>query len=410
MTAVDSSRAFGDHMRLWRLTIGMSLRELARRTHYNPGYLSKIENGKRPVTVPLARHIDGALSANGRLSALVPRVTRNTGDTPPPSEIGLTVGTSELLAGIMLPHRDGAEPCVAVHIADQYAEQLALLRRTGQNVGPGTMLHALRGQLLAIGSLIAATDIQEQPSLIWIAARYADYAGWMAQEAGHDATALRLIERAVQLAKEVGDPEMAAHATVREALVTLYRNDADLTITLARRAQRLAADLPRVRGAAALREGQGHALAGNELRFRDAMERAQLAYAEAGDDASVVPLGSSILRDPVTAATGWSLSDLGRHGEGAVLLETELRSIPRSAARAYLRYAVRCALQHAMSGELGRACDLAEGMVADIRAIDSATIRRDVVDLVKTLSRRRGEPRIQPLIRELKLVLHAQAL
>jgi len=42
--------SFGSQLRRWRVAVDVSLAELARRTHYSKGYLSKIETGTRPPT------------------------------------------------------------------------------------------------------------------------------------------------------------------------------------------------------------------------------------------------------------------------------------------------------------------------------------------------------------------------
>ncbi len=69
--ALTAERArFGVELRRWRARRGLSLLALSRRVHYSKGYLSKIENAVKPVTVDLARRCDEALGAGGALVAL----------------------------------------------------------------------------------------------------------------------------------------------------------------------------------------------------------------------------------------------------------------------------------------------------------------------------------------------------
>ncbi|MBP2326710.1 transcriptional regulator with XRE-family HTH domain [Kibdelosporangium banguiense] len=63
---------FGGELRRWRAKRELSLAGLARLVHYSKGYLSKIENGDKRVTLDLARRCDEVLDAGGQLSALVP--------------------------------------------------------------------------------------------------------------------------------------------------------------------------------------------------------------------------------------------------------------------------------------------------------------------------------------------------
>jgi len=175
-----------------------------------------------------------------------------------------------------------------------------------------------------------------------------------------------------------------------------------------RRAQALART-PRVPASAALREGQGHALAGDYYRFRTVMDYATSVMEHVDQAREEGPLGSAVVVDPVRAASGWSLYDLGRPAEGAAILDGEIKRIPARAARAYSRYAVRCALEHATAGELDRACDLSEALLGHIDAVASATIRYDVRKLTATLGRWRGHRRVGPLLRELNISLQTAA-
>ncbi|NUW38630.1 nSTAND1 domain-containing NTPase [Nonomuraea rhodomycinica] len=61
-------------MRRLRRERGLSLNELARRTHYTKGYLSKVETDDKALTPGVARGCDEALETGGQLAALVERV------------------------------------------------------------------------------------------------------------------------------------------------------------------------------------------------------------------------------------------------------------------------------------------------------------------------------------------------
>lgn len=63
---------FGDELRRLRQQGGLSLKKFAQLVHYDPGYLSKIENGIKPPTAAFAARCDAALGTGGSLSALVP--------------------------------------------------------------------------------------------------------------------------------------------------------------------------------------------------------------------------------------------------------------------------------------------------------------------------------------------------
>ncbi|MGH3942582.1 MAG: helix-turn-helix domain-containing protein [Pseudonocardiaceae bacterium] len=78
-----TQQTFGGELRRLREQRGLSLKKFAKLVHYDPGYLSKVENGLKPPTAPLAARCDAELDADGALSELVPaqpaRKSRSTG-------------------------------------------------------------------------------------------------------------------------------------------------------------------------------------------------------------------------------------------------------------------------------------------------------------------------------------------
>jgi transcriptional regulator with XRE-family HTH domain len=63
---------FGGELRRLRQQRGLSLKKFAQLVHYDPGYLSKIENSSKPPTATFAARCDARLETGGLLSALVP--------------------------------------------------------------------------------------------------------------------------------------------------------------------------------------------------------------------------------------------------------------------------------------------------------------------------------------------------
>ncbi|MFF7211687.1 helix-turn-helix domain-containing protein [Streptomyces sp. NPDC008238] len=68
-----TTHSFPERLRRLRQERGLSLADLARRTHYSKGYLSKIETGAKRATVDVARLCDQVLGAEGKLLELVER-------------------------------------------------------------------------------------------------------------------------------------------------------------------------------------------------------------------------------------------------------------------------------------------------------------------------------------------------
>jgi tetratricopeptide (TPR) repeat protein len=273
------------------------------------------------------------------------------------------------------------------------------------------VLPGLIAQTHTLRSLAATVSPAARKELLLLASRYAEYTGWMAQESGDDQAAIWWTAQAVGMAAGL-DPDLAAYALVRRALITFYRDDADQTLSLARQAQADLRVAARIRGLAAQREAQGHALAGDYGNCLKALDRAAVLLdgaagpggtASAGPGSS--PLGPKAVADGLAIVTGWCYYDLGRPREAAEILERETARIPQDARRAWTRYNARLALAYAAAGEIDRACLLAERVVDGAALTDSATIRLDLARLARTLSRWRNHIPVRELSPRLTQVL-----
>ncbi|WP_410633811.1 ATP-binding protein [Amycolatopsis sp. cmx-4-83] len=104
-TEVERRKTFATELRDVRIARGLSLAELAARTHYSRAHLANVEHGRRTATTELAEACDNALEASGELLALIPRPRQ--GDSEPaarpaqlPAAPGRFVGRSAQLSAI----------------------------------------------------------------------------------------------------------------------------------------------------------------------------------------------------------------------------------------------------------------------------------------------------------------------
>jgi tetratricopeptide (TPR) repeat protein len=222
--------------------------------------------------------------------------------------------------------------------------------------------------------------------LLILGSRYAEYTGWLAQETGNDLAALRWTRRAADLANAADDTGFAAYGLVRHALVTLYRDDARQTVQLASRAQASCLP-PRIRGLAAAREAQGHAIGADYNSAMRALDRASILLSTVAADTEQPVIGTGNVADPVEMIRGWCLYDLGRPSDAAKIIERQLATIPRNATRARARYAARRALSCAVAGDIDQACLLATDLLDDVARVRSATIAKDLHALAHSLGR-----------------------
>jgi hypothetical protein len=283
--------------------------------------------------------------------------------------------------------------------------QFDQLRKLGQSTAPAALLPLLQTQSRTIAALASRARSASRVPALLLAARFAEFTGWMAQEAGDIDAALGWTDAAAELARAGGDPYLGSYALVRRALVTMYSGDAAETVALARRAQ--SSELPpRVRGLAAQREAQGHALAGDEAACLRGLDRARILLADDDARTGAEPvIGTTHVDDPAAMSTGWCLYDLGRPKAAAEVLDRECRRLPPHALRARARYGFRRSLAHAASGEVEHACAIAGGLLAVMPAVPSATVNCDVRRLARELSRFRSSRAVRDLQPALARVL-----
>jgi len=396
----------------------LTLRELAALMHYSHGYLSKIENGQTLPSADFLRRWDAVLSPDGQL------IRRAAGGSDE-RQAGGSADPTGTAAAPAYPTTDQAgprEPSASTEptdVADSNVEHslstfrriLENIRDLGQTLGPSAIGPMLIPYVVALEDLARRVDLCSKAEVQLLAARFAEYAGWMSQELGDDNGALRWTDRAVALAREAGDADLLAYAYVRRANIALYQNDSFGTVTNARQAQGMDCSA-RVRGLAAQREAQGHALAGDYQAFRQCLERSMdlLASHEMDIGRERPSLGPTRIRDSVALSEGWGLHDLRRGEEAVAVLTRALDQTPQRARRARARIAARLARALASIEEIDRACATIQPILVDFPIMESATIRSDLRQLAHELNRWPTNPSVRRILPELSEALTPTSL
>ncbi|MGW6799524.1 helix-turn-helix domain-containing protein [Streptomyces sp. NPDC055039] len=405
---LEQLSTFGSELRRARLASEMTLAELSSLIHYSKSQLSKVETGHKRPTPELARLCDGALRCAGALIALVPERPRSersvpetglgasSGWDPPGRRQVLSAGAAAAI-GAAVP---GSLPPVDLPadgtLLDASSALFDQFRRLGQTAPPGAVLPALAEQTRTLRALAIRCGPRTRHELLTLSARYAEFAGWMAQEAGKEQAALRWTDYAVELATASDDESLASYALVRRGLVAYYSGDAAGTVALAQGAR--SPRLPqRIRALAAQREAQGYALAGDETACLRELDRARGLLAQNSQGSGGPVLGTTHLTDPVAMITGWCLLDLGRPRQASKVLDEEIRRVPAEAMRTQVRYGARRALAHALAGEIDHACDIARDLLSAAHIVGSATIALDLRRLSRTLGRHPRNPAVRTL-------------
>lgn len=360
---------FGSSLKKWRLGAGLSLRQFAAKVNYTPGHLSKVENGRKAPSRFLVVRADELLHAGGELIGMIVSSGPETGSAP---EAGIAVG--DVLGG-PLPQLD--EP----GSLEPWWRLLVSTRVVGQACPPLPLVAAASHQARVLGGIAAQSSDRQACEAYYVGARFFEYAGWMAQEAGDSVGALALTARATEWARLAGDTAFVAYALVRQAVIALYARDYQATTLLAQRAQTMTADA-RVGGLAALQEAHGQAALGHVNDCLSALARGAdlLSRGESGERAP----GSAHVTDQVGMAEALCHSELGRYERAAQLLQEGVAQAAPHALRATARYEARYALVLERMGEIDASCAAASTAMGKITVVDSDTVRSDL----RTLQRR----------------------
>ncbi|MCL2583846.1 MAG: transcriptional regulator [Streptosporangiales bacterium] len=401
---------------------------MASLVHYSKAHLSKVERGLKEPSQDLARLCDAELCAHGELASLaadrrkaahgcpdlrscgLSRAEETTGEDP--ARDRLATRRQVLAAGILtipgvgIITRTDSERTDNTIIVDSFRSIFDHYRQLGQISDPELLIHPLIAQNALLQELLKAASLKSRNKMLILSSRYAEYIGWLFQESGDDAGALRWTSQAADLAGAGGDPEFASYGLVRHALVTMYQGDAARTTSLSQRARALGPP-PRIAGLAALREAQGYALAGDHTASMRAVDRAGALLGRVGISGDEPVIGSSNLSDPAEVVRGWCLHDLGRPAEAAEVLGAQLLRIPRSATRTRARFGIRRALACAAAGEVEQACACVSGLLDGEGIPGSATIAKDLRTLSRVLARHPKSPPVRDLAPRLAAALHA---
>jgi transcriptional regulator with XRE-family HTH domain/tetratricopeptide (TPR) repeat protein len=392
---------FGAELLRLRLLAGLSLSELSGLVYYSKGHLSKVENGLKAPGTGLARACDAALDADGALIRLVPPQHRAMASIVDGDAADAGVWRLDL-------HPDGSS---TAHVGDVRMRLPApaawgatavsgavfdALRRSGRDQSPSTVLPSLFGQLHLVRAAATSAGGADRTAHLALGARMTEFAGWMAQEAGDIDRARSFTDLAERLGAQAGLAQMEHHVLVRRALLAMYEGRAQETIDLAAQARANDGAPPRLRCLAALREAQGHALAGDQSRCLRTLDMAR-SYAARADQQEGTRLGPGTALDVHTALTeAWCLHDLGRHHAAIEILDRQVPQLTES-ARSYARFAARRVLAHAAAGNIDEVAALLPDVLQHAESADSETVRADLRELQRALRRWPRHPGLRAL-------------
>jgi tetratricopeptide (TPR) repeat protein len=387
MVQITAKRA---ELRAARLQRGQTAEKVAEHTKLSPSTILRAEDGHdvRPSTVGiLTRYYNRSPAALG----FRPSRSRRRAGLP---------ASEEHYQAQERPRAD--VPDAAGHLRRLLAEFSSL----DNLLGPGSLLAVVPAQLAAVEQLLGDVGPAARGALLDVAARCAELAGWVHQDAGDLRAADRWTARAVDYALASGDPRLVSYVLMRRSNVASDAGDAQRALGLAQAALREGDRLtPQLRAVALRQEAHAHALRRDGAACARALDHAMAAVIAGGSAEPEFDLTAYCTPGYVGMEAAACWIQLGEPKRAIATLEDRLSSWPSSYKRDLGLYLARLAVAHAADGDLEQARVIGQQALAVVRDTHSARTLRELNRLATLLRRWNGVPGATELTR----ALHALA-
>jgi transcriptional regulator with XRE-family HTH domain len=349
------SETFGLAVRRLRRERGVSLRQLSRMAPIDLGYLSKIENGKRPGTTGVARAVDNALKADGELVKILEaeRAAQVRATVPfnPMRRRALIAWsmTAPLVAGLDLDVTGSAGQHVGrvgMTDVDRLRRATVRLHRLDQQHGGDSLWLAAVAlvsdgyRMLEHGSYSGEVGTQ----LVKATGRAQVCAGWLAFDAGNQDVARACYTEALALGQQADDAQVETRALANLAFQSNVLGRPREALRFAGAADRVAVapgESPRLPAVPQLRRAIAAALTGDGSTSGNAIARARTALDR--DDTEAEEWNAFLTAAEVDAVEATCAILLGRPRRAVGLLDSVVGEHADRHARNRALYRVRLA-------------------------------------------------------------------
>ncbi len=369
-----------------RLRTGLSQPQLGQLIGYTRQYVSLAERpGQNLPSFDLVKAIDNATGAGGALIALRQAAKRQQQEyranpTRPPVD-------ASPIARPFGPATNSGSSARMTDWVDHLREQWHLLVKTDNLFGPRFALGPVHSHLRLLKELMPAARGPVRQDLVRLAARYAESASWLHEDAGEDGFAQYWSDRAMEWAQEADDRLLVSWTLFRRSQQTADAADAARTIGLAQAARREHVALPApMKAAIAQQEAHGHALDGEETTAQRKLDEAHDWAADDSDGEARNGHGSFCTAAYLELQRAACWLTLGRPDRAVQVYESMLPTLPSVYRRDRGLALSRFALAAARIDEPDYAAHLAGEALEIARSAGSARIERGLRDVESALS------------------------
>ena len=260
-------------------------------------------------------------------------------------------------------------------------------------LGPRQLLGPVLAQIDVLDGLRRHTRPGTAEPTLRLLAQYAEFAGWLHQDAGDIASAMFWSDRATQWAQAVGDYQMVAYMLVRKSNIALLDDDAVNVVDLAAAARKVPGPVsPKLHALGAQQEARGWALAGQADQFQHQLDTAANLLREhpndVDEDAPVYLHRYDLDTLEEQSASGYRAC--GQAEAAVAILERKIAATPDHIRRDQGHQLAKLAntVLATPQPDPERAITLGLRCVATARFTGSGRITKELRTLNKTLTRR----------------------
>lgn len=177
---MDEWKVFGAELQRLRLRAGFTVRGLARELHYDPGALSRLENGRRKPPPEIVEALDRVLLSGGSLGALYASLIPAAPERDSATRV-------QLREGAALAERRYTDKSLAVELSELLAES----RRLEDRVGSELVLPIGLRQARIAAALAVDARGPARGRILDAAAGWQQFSGWLLANLGHHGAAVQ---------------------------------------------------------------------------------------------------------------------------------------------------------------------------------------------------------------------------
>lgn len=344
-------RAYRRHPAHGRKSLPQS--DVARWLNITQGQLSRIEAGRNRV-----RDLDKLVHYARRLRIPAELLWFDAGEPDP--EPPKADGVLRLPGGPVVPAAaERTEPVLAGSLLNTLQQYVT----TDNLAGPHSLLPVAAQQTSFAERLLTESRGRHRGDLLYVAARFAEFTGWLHQDAGDLHTAMRWSNTALDLAQEAGDAYLTSYIRMRKSNIASDARKPDLTIAFARAALQKPGGLtPSLKAVALRQEAHGHALAGSYDDCARALDHAFQHASDAPDDDADIARYCTRSYVEMEAAHCWV--ELGQPAKALAILQQGLAEWHSDFRRDLGLCLARLAIAHAGTEQPDEALTVAQHSLA----------------------------------------------